>query len=301
MSEKKLGRGLDFLIKRTTPQVMDAAAEAQAGPMATTMPSKDAIGEDVLVDSIQPNPYQPRREFAAEALSALTESIRQHGILQPIAIRPRAGGGYELISGERRWRACQKIGRAKIPAVIHHASDQEMLELALVENIQREDLDPMEKARAYRQMMREFELTQEQVAKRVSQKRSTVANFLRLLELPEEIQSMVQSQRVSMGHARALLSIENQTEQRQLALAVSEEKLTVRAIEEIARKQQSRGDHKTRSRQRSPHLEAIERQLEEAFGTKVRLQGSLSRGKVVVEYFDSEGLQHVMDVVARRT
>jgi len=234
----------------------------------------------VALASIRPNPFQPRQAFADDRIEELANSIRQKGILQPLLVR-RANGGFELIAGERRFRAAQRAGLAEVPVAIRDVDDSELLEIALIENIQRENLNPLEEARAYRRLMDEFHLTQEQVATRVAKDRSTVANTVRLLQLPEEIQTAIENGTLSAGHARALLAAGSDEQRLTLAREVLSSKLNVRQTEQKA-KISSRApvasddaDHK-----------AAEQRLTEALGTKVRL---LSRkgggGKIEIEYY----------------
>ena len=286
MSEKKLGRGLDFLIKKTTEPPTSPSTSSDSEESTTKLP----------INQIEPNPHQPRRTFDPAALEDLTSSILEHGVLQPIAVR-RRGDRYEIVSGERRWRACRELGEKDIPVVVVEADDRKMLELALVENIQRQDLDAIEKARGYHELMESFGLTQEEVATRVSQKRSTVANFLRLLDLPQDLQSLVQSGLLTMGHGRALLAFDDGNEQRRLAKEAARGRLTVRRIEELARRQTENDEITPRpGRRRPPQLQAIEDRLRDRFGTKVTVTGSLDKGKVTIDFFDADGLQRVIDV-----
>jgi len=283
MSDRKLGRGLDFLIKNT--RSVEEASEASSS---------------IDVADIDLNPYQPRREFDIDSLNDLVESIRMHGVLQPIAVRT-SGDRFQLISGERRWRASNELGERTIPAVIHEVDDQAMLELALIENIQREDLGPIEKAKAYRQLMREFNLTQEEVGRRLSQKRSTVANFLRLLDLPEELQGMLANREISMGHARALLAIESEAERKKVAQKAAKGHLTVRDIERLARGKKAGGGRGGKPAAPKPdlHLEAVAKRFREVIGNKVSITGDHLKGKIVIDYFGTEDLNRVLDLVER--
>ncbi|MFT7616392.1 MAG: ParB family chromosome partitioning protein [Planctomycetota bacterium] len=281
MTERKLGRGLDFLIKRTTPVEVEAPT-----PVAGEIP----------VDAIRPNVHQPRRVFDIEPLNDLIESIRLHGIIQPIAVR-KVKDGYELISGERRWRAVSELGLESIPATVHDANDQQMLELALIENIQREDLDPIEKGKAYRKLIDTFELTQGEAAKRLGQKRSTVANFIRLLDLPSVIQDMASSKLISMGQARALLAFADPKQQLAAAEEATRGNLTVRDLERLAKVSQApAADPKAKADDigKDPHLTAVATRLREALGTKVALTGKGKRGRIVIDYYDTSSLNRIL-------
>ena len=267
---RALGRGLGALI----PGAFAPKAEEASGPMM------------VALTSIEPNPEQPRQHFDAAALEELADSIRQHGLLQPLLVR-RMPSGYQLIAGERRFRAAQAVGLTDVPVVVREAAAAEVLEMALVENIQREDLNPIEEARGYRRLIEEFQLTQEEAASRVGKERSTVANTLRLLQLPREIQAEIESGALSAGHARALVSLSSETAKLDLARKMVAERLTVRQAEQLVKEHvratgDARGDADVR---------AAEQRLTEALGTRVRLQlrrdGS---GSIRIEYHSLEAL-----------
>jgi ParB family transcriptional regulator, chromosome partitioning protein len=266
---RALGRGLGALIP---------AAYGPDEPPAPTL---------VPVSAIQPNPWQPRGAFADDGLAELAESIRQKGILQPLLVR-RAGSGYELIAGERRYRAAQQVGIEQVPVSVRDASDGEMLEMALIENIQRENLNPLEEARAYRRLADEFHLTQDQIAARVGKDRSTVANALRLLQLPAAIQADIARGVLSAGHARALLSAGADAAQIQLASEVVARRLTVRQTERLAKRTvppPADADHR-----------AAEQRLTEALGTRVRLQPRRNGGGTIeIEYYSLETLNALID------
>lgn len=281
MADKKLGRGLDLLIRRTT---------SKEEPAATKLPS-----DRIPVASIKPNPFQPRREFSIEALNELIDSIRLHGVLQPISVRQTGENSFELIAGERRWRASMELGIETIPATILPANDEQMLEFAIIENVQREDLNPIEKAVAYRNLMGKFQLTQEEAAKRLGQKRSTLANFMRLLELPESIRERVANGSVSAGHARALLMITDAERQEQLAAKVSTGELTVRAVEMLAQLQPKTApvDDPTR-RAAKPVLKEIAESLKDVLGTKVKITGEGKRGRIVIAYQSPKDLERLI-------
>jgi len=270
-----LGRGLGALIptKEDRPQPSGPAQVARTA-------------------AIRPNPWQPRTTFAEPALRELADSIRQRGVLQPLIVRP-SGDGYELISGERRHRAAQLVGLKQVPIVVREATDAEMLEIALIENVQREDLNPIEEARGYRRMVDELGLTQDAIAQRVAKDRSTVANALRLLQLPEKIQADVEAGRLSAGHARALAGAGSAQVQGELAQRVKAGGLSVRETEKLA---------KDVSKQ-APDVEkrAAEDRLMKALGTKVSLQLRRGgKGKMTIDFYSLEQLNDLIDRVAGR-
>jgi ParB family transcriptional regulator, chromosome partitioning protein len=241
----------------------------------------------VPLSAIRPNPLQPRQAFDQRAIDELAESIRQKGILQPLLVR-RATGGYELIAGERRLRAAQRLGMEHVPVTVRDCDDGELLEVALIENIQRENLNALEEARAYRRLREEFKLTQDEIAKRVGKERSTVANTLRLLQLPQEVQREIESGALSAGHARALVNAGSEAAKIRLAREVLARRLTVRETEKLAK------------RHARPvadvELRAVEHRLTEALGTRVRLHSRRGgAGKIEIEYYSLEGLNALID------
>jgi ParB family chromosome partitioning protein len=241
----------------------------------------------VAMASIRPNPSQPRQAFSDESINELAESIKQKGILQPILVRP-VSGGYQLIAGERRYRAAQRLGLEQVPVTIREADDGEVLEMALIENIQREDLNPLEEARAYRRLMDEFHQTQEGVATRVGKDRSTVANTLRLLQLPDAIKRDIERGILSAGHARALVTIESDATKLALAHEVVARRLTVRQTEQLAKRSvrpAADADHR-----------AVEQQLTEVLGTKVRITHRRNgSGRVEIDYYSLAELNGLID------
>jgi ParB family chromosome partitioning protein len=261
----------------------------------TPPPSTPAPGE-IAVDRIDPNPEQPRRRFDEDALAALSDSIRQHGVLRPVVVR-RAGDRYELLVGERRWRAARKAGLAAIPAVVADSPDRDRLELALIENVQRRDLNPIELAHAFRTLM-ETGKTQDEIGRRVSLDRSTVANHVRLLELPRELQEDVEEQRLTAGHARALLQVANPERRRHLRDKIVREQLSVRDAESLARPAGGRATARSGSRaSRDPNLQRVIDALRQRLQTRVRIQGDASRGRVEIEYFGGEDLQRIAGIL----
>jgi ParB family chromosome partitioning protein len=266
----------------------------------------DLGGVDELpVASIEPNRYQPRDYFDEEALSALAESIRQVGVLQPILVRPSGEDTYELIAGERRWRAARRVGLQTIPALVRDTDDSTALEHALVENLHRDNLNPLEEAAAYQQLIEDFNLTHDEVASRVGRSRASISNTLRLLQLPPAIQRSVQEKKLSMGHARALLGSPDRSFQEELAKRIVADDLSVRATEEAVREHQGEpepapaaGEDPTttpaaRRRLRPPGLLELEELLGDHLDTRVKISMGSSRGKVVVEFSTLEDLERI--------
>jgi ParB family chromosome partitioning protein len=275
-----LGRGLDVLIP---------------GVEVSDLGSSDFFYCDV--DAIRPNPYQPRRVFAEEELKHLADSIRSSGVLQPLMVRP-ASSGYELIVGERRWRSARLAGLKKVPVVVKDVSAAEMLELALVENIQREDLNPMEKAEAYHRLMAEFGLTQEKTAKRLGQDRSTVANFLRLRGLPKEIQDDIVSNTLTMGHARALLGAETKSQQKTAWRQIVTKQLSVRAAEALVKRLKTKEGKTKQSKHASSediYFQSVADDLTRLLGTKVRIVRTGKAGKLEIEFYGNDDLGRLVD------
>ena len=274
-----LGRGLDALI----PDM--EASELEPEPFFYCD-----------IDSIRPNPYQPRRRFSDQDLKGLSSSIKEKGIIQPLVVRA-VSTGYELIVGERRWRAARLAGVKRVPVVVKNVSGAEMVETALVENIQREDLNPLEKADAYYRLIKEFGLTQREVAKRVGQERSTVANFLRLRKLPKPIQADIINNTLSMGHARALLGAETPAQQKEAWHRIVSGNLPVRAAEALVKKLKGRKLKATRAKARTSqdvYIESLADDLSRYFGTRVRIVRRGDRGKVEIEFHSNKDLERLI-------
>lgn len=286
MARQALGKGLGALIPGSIPAL---DPEGQAG------------ARDLAVSEIRPNPFQPRTVFKADELKALADSIREQGVLQPVlVVKARQGGGYVLISGERRLRAAQSLGWQRIPALVKpSATDQELAEWAIIENVQRDDLNPLEEARAYRRLVDEFELTQEEVAKKVGRERSTVANSLRLLKLPAEVQALLERGELQMGHARALLAVESPEAQKALGGRAAREGWSVRAVEQAAA--QRNGGARARKgggrRRADVELGALEEKLRRKLGTKVKLLPAAKGGRIEIHYYSAEELERLIDLL----
>ncbi len=267
-------------------------------PAGTAQPGLRRVSTDAIV----PNPRQPRSVFDPEALQELADSIREVGLIQPLIVQQVAGsqdapGGprYQLITGERRWRASRLAGLQHVDVIVKEATPQEMLEMALVENIQRADLNPLEEAAAYQQLSDDFGLTQERIAERVGRSRASVANAMRLLRLPEEIKDALVTGQITEGHARALLMLSEEDEQLLALHAVVRRHLSVRQTEELVRRLQVAGSDTSRQRTRSPETEALEAEFRESLGTKVDLYRSRRGGRLVIHFYSEEDLQAVYD------
>lgn len=274
MSRQALGKGLRSLI----PQ--------------TELVNRNQVTM-IEIDKIMPNPFQPRKQFDNEALNQLADSIKEHGVLEPIIVR-RTDQGYQIVVGERRWRACSLAEIETIPAMIKELSDREMTELALIENLQREDLNPIEEARGYQMLIEEFDLTQEEVAESVGKKRSSVANTLRLLSLDDSIRQLVMEGKVSRGHAKVLLGVEHKQLRKSLAIRVVQDDLSVRQLERLVQKPQQKSVKKNNN---DPELQILQEELQRVLGTKVRLDYNRGKGKIEIEYYSDEELERILDLM----
>jgi len=259
---------------------------------------------NLRVSDIEPNRDQPRRHFDATALAELADSIKQHGVLQPLVVRPLPGGGYQIVAGERRWRASRMAGLAEIPAIVRDMSDTEVMEVALIENLQREDLNIMEEAAGYHALMEEYDMTQDQVASRVGKSRSAVANALRLLNLPDEVAAMVREGKLSAGHARALLSIADEELLKQTALRAVAGLVTVRDIEKIGKASKEQKKVKPEeeelleeARRRDSYYKEVEIALSQAFNRKAMVHLSKGKGILQLEFYDKEDLQNLVSML----
>lgn len=276
-----LGRGLGALLSSSPAP---AGQDAAPGPVV-----------ELPIDSISANPKQPRKDFDYKALHDLSESLKQSGLLQPVVVR-RFGEAYQLVVGERRWRAAKMAGITRIPAVVRDATDAETLELALVENLLREDLNPMEEAEAYQRLLAEFGWTQEELAQRVARDRSSVANCLRLLKLPDTIQADLRTGRLAMGHARALLSLDSPADQLKLREEILAHSWSVRTTEQGV--QAKRAQPTRRTLRRSPELAAVEDALRVALATRVRIVGNERAGRIEIAYSSREELDRLNELIA---
>jgi len=252
------------------------------------------------VEDIQPNKFQPRKGFDENRIEDLVVSIKEKGIIQPLIVRD-VGDGYELIAGERRWRAAKRAGITEVPVIVKKASDTEVLELSLIENIQREDLSCLEEAEAYKRLTEEFTLTQEEVAKRVGKDRSTITNYLRLLKLPLEIRDGLSRDVVTMGHARAFLSLETPVKQREAYRQVLKRGLSVRQTENMVRGLKREKKNKPLERDKDIHLDAIKNELIKQFGTQVKIVARKGgRGKIEIEFYSLDDLDRIIETLKGR-
>jgi ParB family chromosome partitioning protein len=252
--------------------------------------------QDIKISEIKANKNQPRKKFDEEKIRELSDSIKEHGVLQPIIVRKK-DGGYELVAGERRWRAAQKAGIEKIPAIIKDLSDADVMEIALIENLQREDLNPLEEAEAYKKLIDEFGMTQEELSKRVGKSRSQIANTVRLLNLDEEIKKLISEEKLTAGHARALLAIEDKKERLKIAKKISESNMSVRETEETV-KIKTQEKKKNKNQEINPVFIDITEKLQRALGTRVKVKGTEKRGKIEIEYYSEDELERILETIA---
>jgi ParB family chromosome partitioning protein len=292
---KALGKGLHSLLP-------PRATGALAVPVLQGAPRTENAEGDVQrlpLDQVTPNPNQPRRDFDQAALMELTQSIEREGIIQPIIVRKTAPGQFQIIAGERRWRAAKAAGLEQVPVIVRAADDQQVLELAIVENIQREDLNPIELAVAFQRMATELGLSHDQIGQKTGKERTTITNSVRLLQLPTELQTMIAAKQLSAGHARALLKFEDEQLQREIAQRCIAEGWSVRQIEQFTR---SKPPTKTNAKQSEPELDPNVRfalsEMERILGTKVRIiESGRGRGKIEIEYYDADDLSRIYDLI----
>ncbi|WP_139892024.1 ParB/RepB/Spo0J family partition protein [Bacillus sp. D386] len=278
---KGLGKGLDALI-------------------ANMEVSKEEVVQEIALKNLRPNPYQPRKSFQPEAIEELKNSILQHGILQPLIVRKSSIKGYEIVAGERRFRAAKEAKMKTVPAVVREFDDRQMMELALLENLQREDLNPVEEGAAYQSLLRNLDITQEELAKRMGKSRPHIANHIRLLSLPALIQDYISQGKLSMGHGRALLSLKSKKDIKPLADKVIKENLNVRQLEGII---QGLNESVPRETKKVPakdiFIQERENQLRERFGTTVNIKQNNKRGKIEIEFFSNEDLERLLEILEK--
>jgi len=276
---KRLGKGLDALIP------------------ALSINEDDKVVE-ISVTQLRANPYQPRKHFDDDSISELAASIKEHGVIQPIIVRAVLKG-YEIIAGERRWRAAQRSGLATIPAVVRNFSDQQVMEIALIENLQREDLNAMEVAIAYQNLIDTFSMTQEELSVKVGKSRSHIANFLRLLQLPAKVKDYVSRGTLSMGHARAIAGVKKEQDILNLAERTIAEQWSVRQLEEEIRKleDQQKKQPKPKKQNRDPYIYALEEDLREYLKTTVKIKTSKDKGKIEIMYYSQDDLQRLLEIL----
>ncbi|WP_089748866.1 ParB/RepB/Spo0J family partition protein [Candidatus Frackibacter sp. WG11] len=286
VSEKRLGRGLGALIP----------SQSSEGE------SKNEI-KKIDIEKINSNPYQPREDFNEELLEDLSYSIQEHGLIQPITVIEKARGKYQLVAGERRWRAAKLAGLDEIAAIVQRYSNQQMMEVALIENLQREDLNPIEEAKAYKRLIEEFDLIQAEVAESVGKSRSAISNSLRLLNLAPKVQEFVSRETLTVGHARTLLALDTFEEQSEVAKEIIENGLSVRETERLIKslttdeveKEKKKTDHK----QKDPNITVIEDRLRKRLGTPVNIKHGKNKGQIVIEYYSEEELARVLEYLDR--
>ncbi len=285
MTRRALGRGLSALLS-------DESAKIEA---------KEELFE-VDIDLIDPNPDQPRTVFTEEKLEELTQSIKENGLVQPILLRRKNGGRFQIIAGERRWRASQRAGLQQISSIVREVSDDKLLEIALIENIQRQELNAIEEAAAYQRLMNILGLTQEEVAKRVGKDRSSVANYIRLLKLPDSVQKMLVEEQLSMGHARALLGLELQETQANLAQRIVKDKLSVRETERLVQNNgvETKIQEISTPNKNDANIRAAELKLKRFLGTQVRLQIGPRGGKISIEFSSANELNRIYSILMRK-
>ena len=302
MAARGLGKGLDALI----PESLGSASSKKAEPKIRQEKTEKLEGETIVnITKVEPNREQPRKNFDEDALEELAESIKQFGLLQPILVQDRKSY-YEIIAGERRWRAAKKAGLKEVPVIIKNLTDQEIVEISLIENIQREDLNPIEEAQAYKRLLTEFNLKQDEVADRVSKSRTAVTNSMRLLKLCDEVQQMIINGMISTGHARALIGIEDPEEQYNIAQRIFDEKLSVRDVEKLVKNIGKPSTTKLRKpNETDKSLEIIyqdiEDRLKEKLSTKVSISGKGNgAGKIEIEFYNHDDLDKLVDILTKQ-
>jgi ParB family chromosome partitioning protein len=265
--------------------------------LGSLLPDKEGDVIAIDVDRVIPGEQQPRKVFKDAALKELAASIKEKGVLQPIIVSRTGDGTFRLIAGERRWRAASMAGLKKIPAMVKDVSSVDSLEIALIENIQREELNPLETAEAFHRLLKDFNLSQEELSVRVGKERATVANYLRLLKLPEEIKGFVNDGTLTMGHARAVLSIEGRPAQVEAARRIIHKGLSVREAETLAKKSGAEGKKKARMRKKDPQIESLQEKLIHSLGTRVRIHHKGKKGSIEIEYYSLDELERLLDIL----
>jgi len=299
---KHLGRGLESLLGPIINTVEENMGISAAQEIVKSIPDNELQKSftEINLDNIMPNPYQPRQTWNNEQLRELADSIKENGLIQPIIVRQR-GSKYEIVAGERRFRAAEIAGLQKIPAMVRKTDDSEMLALALVENIQRADLNPIEKAKAYQNFMETFGLTQEQAAQKLGQDRSVVANYIRLLNLPAEVKQMLVDGSLDMGHARAILALPTDDLRRRLANRALAGRLSVREVERLVRLALTEKDEKKQKQilEKPAHIKDLEEKIRSRLGTKVNIQARKNgqRGKIIIEFYSLDEFDNITQML----
>jgi len=278
--KKGLGKGLEALISSTNQ-----------------LEENNRNVLEIKINDVEPNAEQPRKVFDQEKLETLAQSIKEHGVVQPIVVR-KEGARYIIVAGERRWRASKMAGLKTIPVVVKDLTDKEVMEIALIENLQREDLNPIEEAEAYQRLMNEFQMTQEDVSKVVGRSRAAIANSVRLLSLAKEVQEMISDGRLTSGHARTLITINDNQRQKELATQIIEKGLNVRDTEKLAAKEDKRSVPKKAAKSKDkPEVTDLVENLKMIFGTKIELQRGKDKGKIVIEYYSDEEFDRIIELL----
>jgi ParB family transcriptional regulator, chromosome partitioning protein len=291
---KALGRGLDSLLP-SRPTMSPIAMPAQA----------TASAQEIPIDSIDPNPYQTRRRINEAALEELAESIRASGVVQPVVLRPTANGRFQLVAGERRWHASRRAGKTTIPAVVRQISNEQAMEITIIENLQREDLNPMEQARAFERLSREFSLTQEQIASRTGKDRASIANFIRLLKLPDDVQNSLEAGALSFGHGKVLLALAGFPEHlERAAREIMAKQLSVRQTEELVARllnpQVAEQKQEKPAVPVDPNVREAQRSLESSLGIKVEIHDRKGKGKIILKYGSLEDFDRIVEALASK-
>lgn len=279
LNKRGLGKGLGALIPESEE------------------PDKNSIIEIKITD-IEANEMQPRKSFDDETLADLSESIKEHGVVQPIIVR-KLGNSYQIIAGERRWRAARMAGKRTIPAIVKECSNLEVMELALIENLQREDLNSIEEAQAYKSLIEEYNMTQEEISKKIGKSRPAIANSLRLLQLPQEIKNMIEEGKVTQGHARALLAIGSEKKQLEMAEKIINQQLNVRQIEKLVKETKHKKKKEIPFNNFQIEINQLEERLKAVLGTKVTIQHKNNKGKIEIEYYSNEDLDRILELLEK--
>lgn len=292
-----LGKGLDALFGDMEVNITPETSEdgGKESKNTTIADSNEGINY-IDINNIKPNSNQPRKTFDESKLEELAESIKEHGLIQPLVVR-KSPNGYEIVAGERRWRAARKIGIREIPAIVRELSDEENMLLAIIENMQREDLDPIEEAEGINQMIERYGLSQEQVSKSLGKSRPYITNQLRLLKLPKQIRRMVSEGKLSSGHVRALITIDNEDKQIKLAIQAVEQGLSVRQVEALAKANKNIKRTAAKSNKKSADVQRVEEDLKVALGTKVNLNQKGRKGRIEIEFYSKDELERLIELL----
>jgi ParB family transcriptional regulator, chromosome partitioning protein len=291
MQHRALGKGLEALIPR-------AKGITQEQPAASNQAYKDYV-VNIKIEKVRPNKHQPRKQFDEQKLKELMDTIKEKGVINPILVRT-VGSEYEIIAGERRWRAVTQMGLPEIPAIVKDVSDRDMFELSLIENIQREDLNPLEEAEAYQHLLGDYGLTQEELSKKIGKDRSSISNILRLLKLPDDIKGYIVDGVISAGHARAILSLETPTKQDYLFRRIIKQNLTVRQAEDIVKKVKGRGLKERKEKGQDVELLEIEQELQRIFATQIKISHRDNKGKIEINFFSDDDFDRIITLLRKK-